>query len=229
MTRYLEQLHLVLTPDAINATSLATFPESIRLMISLRFYARGLAKLEAKFPTCVKTELANTLENEKQMKHQLAQILSGGKLDKIDDMKHQVLKLALAINGDTSVYKGQTGTQTFEGSHLFLEGKFILGNKDAGKEADIELCRTVLQENQDSLIRAMIAQWMIETQNPIYIPLIFELSEIPSNDFRISSLRPLRMLARKGDATALDRLRSMAQNDPDKNIRKTAEDYLKQL
>jgi hypothetical protein len=185
----------------------------VRFLTALHAYGTSFAKLAEQYPQLVQSEFTQRQR----------------------PLEKSVLGFALAVNGDPTIRETlrQLSSSRLEDDWsikiLAYEGLIALANHErtaAGVTIEEQIAAL---GDQDRRVSTVIAYVMSRTGNPIYWSYLTQLADSTESSLRTVALPALSSLAEGGDASAHGKLRSMAEQDKDKDVRESARQYLSQL
>ncbi len=211
-SRQTAQSLLLLTPASINSQTFSKMPDQASFLASMHACGTGLAKLGAQYSTIIKQELS--------------------KLKRSQNHERAILAFALAVNGEISVIetlRNLTLSDDWLAKIIAYEGLIALANsEDTGHQVKVSEQITAL-DDRDLRVSTYIAHVLTSTQNPLYKPQLVKLAESHEDSLRMASLHTLFVQALNGDEIASTKLKSMAEQDKDNNVREQAGKYVIQL
>jgi hypothetical protein len=207
------QSFLLLSPESINPRAFQSMSDPVRFLTALHAYGTGFAKLAEHYPDLVHNEFTQ---------HQRS-------------LEKSVLGFALAVNGNPTIREtlrrlsASTLEDDWSSKILAYEGLIALANHDRTADSVTIDEQIAALGDKDLRVRTAVAYVMSRTGNQIYWPHLAQLADSTESSLRKVALPALLSLAEGGDASADGKLRSISEQDKDKEVRESARQYLSQL
>jgi hypothetical protein len=199
---------LTVTPEMLEPQTFNGLPAQARQILALRCYVTGFSRIASQHSEVVKEEWS--------------------KRSKV--LEKAVLGYALALTGDSTPYdslKRLASERELVVRILAYEGLIALANSGV---SEVSLSDQTKGLSDSELIVALsVAYAMLRTQNPEYTSQLVELGTRSDALQREQFIPLIFALAKRGEQEATDRLKIIANQDENKKVRDTAQNYLQQL